>query len=415
MQSDLPGIRKALWGLRPTWVFARLWRRLGSSKLATLSAAFGLVWGVCASGSETSLPVLSVYVYDSLVGEGSFGEWVKTEFEKRCRCTLKFVPVGSGTQLVSRIELDAVRAQGRSSAPLETAPPSLVWGVDTLTARELEGRALPWLPSKSQTARKLKALRQQWKLDRLPGFVPIDFGELAWIVDRRKFAASTLSRVSTWTDFFGLLGPEEARPLLIQDPRTSVLGLQLVLWVREQFPQVEQRRRFWLALRARTRTLAPSWSSAYSLFLRGEAAAVWSYSTSEAYHREEDRKKNGPAGDPRYFAWLPPEGAPIQLEGALLLRPFDGKKGMTASSQGRSGLGAGGLEEAFLEFLLSREAQSALPTRHWMQPVDSEAERPASFRALPRSTRGRVLLPTSGAQVQEAIREWEGFLRGSDS
>ena len=107
-------------------------------------------------------------------------------------------------------------------------------------------------------------------------------------------------------------------------------------------------------------TVSKGWSEAYGLFLKGEADRVLSYTTSPAYHivAEQDR---------RFAAARFSEGHYQQIEVAGLVRGSEQKQ----------------LAREFLEFMLSEEFQSIIPTTNWMYPAAlAPAKLPRDFAEL---------------------------------
>lgn len=78
--------------------------------------------------------------------------------------------------------------------------------------------------------------------------------------------------------------------IILSDPRTSIPGQSLLYWVESVYH--DQAGTFWRALKPQILTITKSWSDAYSLFLRGEAPIVISYTTSELYHKLQQHKSN---------------------------------------------------------------------------------------------------------------------------
>jgi thiamine transport system substrate-binding protein len=150
-------------------------------------------------------------------------------------------------------------------------------------------------------------------------------------------------------------------------------------------------RKFWEGFRSQWLTLTPGWDEAYGLFMKGEAPLVWSYTTSQAFHRFH--------GDHEgiYQAYVFKEGQPVQIEGAALV------KGAFKSEEERK------LAREFMEFLISREAQELIPTRNWMFPVLKSASLPPAFKDVPRPTKlwGRK---RSATETRVALADWAAAL-----
>ena len=155
--------------------------------------------------------------------------------------------------------------------------------------------------------------------------------------------------------------------VIIEDPRAATPGLGLVLWIEAAYG--DRAGEIWSGLWRRVVTMAPDWSSAYNLFLNGEADMVLSYTTSPAYHVVAD-------GIDKYATANFAEGHYAQIEIA----------GIINSSPNKA------LASQFLAWLVSPEAQATIPTTNWMYPVTALPETPAGFAdlAVPEKT---LLLP----------------------
>jgi thiamine transport system substrate-binding protein len=220
------------------------------------------------------------------------------------------------------------------------------------------------------------------------GFVAFDYGVLGWIWNPkwRGFSGSSVPEPPRrWRD---LLRPEWKKKLLLQDPRTSSPGLGVVLGVREAVG--DDFSRFFSALRAQWVTLAPGWSGAYGLFLKDQAPLVWSYTTSQAYHRQQDPQAP-------YQALVFDEGNPLQIEGALAIeKAVDSPESLA-------------LAKRFLEFLVSTEVQALVPQKQWMLPARKGVKLPRSFRGIPQPKKQWILGVQS--DLSTVLREWETAIR----
>lgn len=126
--------------------------------------------------------------------------------------------------------------------------------------------------------------------------------------------------------------------------------------------------------------MAPSWDSAYGLFVKGEAPLVWSYTTSQAYHRAQ--------GETAYRAIVLEEGAPLQVEGAVMMKGIQGETRKLA--------------ESFLEFLISPAVQERVATAQWMYPSVKGTVLPASYSGISRPSKV-IHLRKSREDVQAAL------------
>jgi thiamine transport system substrate-binding protein len=146
---------------------------------------------------------LSIYTYDSIVARGGLGPEIFPDFEKRSGCKIKTLASGDGVQALGRMELDAKRGKLAGQ---------ILLGIDQSL----------WSRSKSyQEAVSLPALGGvgQEALDN--GFVPYDYGVLALIGNDLKDPPHSLN---------DLLDSKWKKKFILEDPRMSTPGLELVLF-----------------------------------------------------------------------------------------------------------------------------------------------------------------------------------------
>ncbi len=219
--------------------------------------------------------------------------------------------------------------------------------------------------------------------------MPFDYGFFAFIADRDQLKERGLKAPESLDD---LLKPEWKRNVILEDPRTSTPGLAFVQYV--QAVKLSQAKDFWKKMRSQWLTLAAGWDAAYGIFLKKEAPLVWSYTTSQAYHAEHGDS----AG--RYQALMLKEGLPQQIEGAFALKAaLEG-----ASEKTRD------CARAFLEYLVSKDAQEQVPPKNWMYPVNSKVELSKSFGLVPKPKRV-IELPAKRAEVEGALTVWSEGIR----
>ena len=336
--------------------------------LRRTSFVFGFV-AFLLSASSTFAETLTVYTYDSFASKGGIGSLLAEKFRAKTGADLKFIAPGDALQAVGEIERDAsVKAGVRGDA---------VVGIDLATFGRMASRTVA-LPGEVGALRS--ALKKHPFLSNVPAnFLPFDYGYFAFIENRASSAR--LSPAPTrWADFFT---PAAAKKLLLEDPRTSTPGLGFVLLIDALYGKASDVAARWLDVRRSTLTLAPGWSQAYGLFLKGEAPYVWSYTTSEAYHLSQH--------ETWYRAVILPEGHPVQVEGAALLRDTP-------------------LARAFLTLLLSPEIQTAIPTTQWMYPV-RETKLPGAFESVREPAR-TLEPPAKASDLDRALATWKSAVSG---
>jgi thiamine transport system substrate-binding protein len=140
--------------------------------------------------------------------------------------------------------------------------------------------------------------------------------------------------------------------LILQDPRMSPVGLGWLraLNVHNLINKAEARR---IVFR-----VFPSWSLSYSAFLEGAAPLIWTYHSSEAYHRCSEKVSH-------YKALELKEGYPTQEEWFLAAKEAPQKN-----------------IALLKETLLSHEVQSSIPLKNWMWPAHDEVPLPECFQKL---------------------------------
>jgi thiamine transport system substrate-binding protein len=323
-----------------------------------LSLIAGLV-ALALPAVAADRPVLTVYTYDSFVGEYGPGPKVKAAFEAECGCTLDLVAAGDGAALLGRVRLEGARS-----------PADVVLGLDTnLTAA---AAATGLFKPHGLTPAGL-SVPGGWSD---PTFLPFDWGHFAFVYDTTRLAEAP-------TSFEALLAAPDDVTIIIQDPRTSTPGLGLLMWVKTLYG--DRAADVWARLKPRIVTVTKGWWEAYSAFLEGEAAMVLSYTTSPAYHviAEGDATKRA-AG----FA----EGHYTQVEVAGILAGTDQPE----------------LAARFMAFMLGEGFQSVIPETNWMYPaVTPAAGLPAAFGDLVQPARSLMVPPAEAEALRaKALAEW---------
>lgn len=277
-------------------------------------------------------PVLTVYAPDYFTSEWGPGPAIEAGFEQTCGCDLVFV----AGDLLPRLLLEG-----------ETTEADAVIGLNTdVTAR---ARATGLFAPHNQETSAL-SLPIAWTDDT---FLPFNWGETAFVYDKTRMPNPPAS-------FQALIDAPDTLKIAIQDPRSSISGLALLLWVKAVYgdaaPEV------WAKLAPKVLTVTPGWSESYGLFTDGEVDMVLSYTTSPAYHliAEDDATK---------AAAIFPEGHYFMTEVAAQLRTSDQPE----------------LAQAFMDYILSDGFQGMIATANWSYPaVIKPGFLPEKFAGLPR-------------------------------
>jgi thiamine transport system substrate-binding protein len=321
-----------------------------------------LAAGLCAVATMAAAerPVLVVMTYDSFTAEWGPGPAIEKAFEATCDCDLRFVTVGDGAALLSRVQLEGARSEA-----------DVVLGLDTSLTAAAAATGL-FAPHGLTLKTDLPVPFDD------PLFVPFDWGWFAFVYDKAKVSVPPTS--------FEELAASDLK-IVIEDPRSSTPGLGLLLWVKAAYgaraPEI------WEKLARNIVTVTPGWSEAYGLFLQGEADMVLSYTTSPAYHLIAE---NDPSKAAAEFS----EGHYLEVEVAGRLAVSDQPD----------------LADRFLAFIGTEAFQSEIPTTNWMYPaVTPRAGLPEGFGTLvvPSKT---LLFPAAEAQAirAQALDEWRNAL-----
>ncbi|MEM8597941.1 MAG: thiamine ABC transporter substrate binding subunit [Pseudomonadota bacterium] len=318
--------------------------------------ALPLVVGLTlATSALAETPELIVYAPDYFASDWGPGPGIEARFEERCGCDLVYRTGDLLPRLL--LEGDGTEADvaiGFSSDLTKRARES---GLFVPHGQDLSALTLPI----------------HWT-DEV--FLPFNYSHAAFVYDATRVAEAP-------TSFAALVEAPEDLRLVIQDPRSSVSGLALALWVQQVFG--EGAGDAWAALAPKIVTVTQGWSEAYGLFTDGEADMVLSFTTSPAYHivAEEDLTKK----------------AAIFQEGHYLL--VESAAQVAGSDQPE-------LAAQFMAFILSEDFQAMIPTTNWSFPSAlPETAWPQAFRDLPLPETVLLYSEDEAAEIRDtAIEAW---------
>ncbi len=264
--------------------------------------------------SAENKPILTIYAPDYFTSEWGPGPSIETAFEEICDCNLKF----SSGDILSRLVLEGVNTKA-----------DIVIGLNTDVTKKAIETGL--FTGHGQDNNRLE-LPIDWT-DQT--FLPFNWSYVAFIFDEK-----TQILPKSFEELIEL--PDDTK-LIIQDPRTSISGLALILWVKSVYG--EQAEDFWDRIRPKILTVTKGWSEAYGLFTDGEAQGVLSFTTSPAYHisAENDRSKR----------------AAIFNEGHYPYFELAAKLANTKQPE---------LADQFMAFILSDSFQNLIPMTNWSYP-----------------------------------------------
>ncbi|WP_067099803.1 thiamine ABC transporter substrate binding subunit [Marinomonas atlantica] len=320
--------------------------------------SFAVTATALLASSIAAANTLNVYTYDSFASEWGPGPKIKTRFEAQCDCEVNFVALDSSVGILSRVQLEG----------------------DASEADVLLGLDLNLMQSAKQTGLLAKHNVDTTDVQTPNGwsdeyFVPFDQGYFAFIYDSEKLETPP-------TSLKDVVENQDLK-VIYQDPRTSTPGLGLLLWMKSVYG--EQAADAWAQLSEHTVTVTKGWYDGYSLFLKGEADVVLSYTTSPAYHMVAE-------GEKKYKAAEASEGFYPQIEVAAMMNSAPNKA----------------LAEEFMQFILAPEFQNVVATGNWMYPVMNNIEPlPEAFSTLPEATKVLTLPAEQVAKRRQAwVNEW---------
>lgn len=329
----------------------------GRHFIAGLLLATGTTCAATFAAAET--PVLTVYAPDYFASEWGPGPGIEAAFEAHCNCDLQY----KTGELLPRLLLEGERTEADVAIGFNTDI--------TKKARESGLFAAHGLDTSALT------MPIAWEDDT---FLPFNYGHTAFIYNNSKISDAP-------TSFDALLNAPDDLRLVIQDPRSSISGLALVLWVQAVYGDKAQNA--WEKLAPKIVTVTKGWSESYGLFTDGEADMVLSYTTSPAYHiiAEEDLTKQAAIFD---------EGHYFMVELAAKLKGTD----------------QDALADQFMAFILTEEFQSMIPTSNWSFPAALPREKwPEGFRDLPVPEKVLFYTEDEAAALRDtAIEAWRSAL-----
>lgn len=323
-------------------------------KALTFAAGF-----LAATTAVAQAETLTVYAPDYFTSEWGPGPVIEAAFEAECGCDLEFLP----GDLLPRLLLEGERTRA-----------DVVIGLNTdVTAK---ARASGLFAQHGQDNGAL-TLPIDWTDDV---FLPFNWSYVSFVYDTEAVATPP-------TSFEELLNAPEDLKIVIQDPRSSISGLALLLWVKAVYG--DDAESVWGRLAPRILTVTKGWSEAYGLFTDGEAPMVLSFTTSPAYHQiaESDETVKAAIFDEGHYAF------------------FELAAKVAGTDQPE-------LADRFMAFILSEAFQSAIPTTNWSYPSALATDKwPEGFQTLPAPATAIFYSENEAEALRDsALDEWRRAL-----
>ena len=278
---------------------------------------------------------LTIYTYDSFVSEWGPGPIIEKIFEEKHNADLEFVAVDSAATLLNKVILEG-----------DTTKADIVLGLD-MNLFDLAEQSGLFSSHNIKDINNLINLPLKWETNK---FVPYNYGYFSFVYNEANLETPPKSMGE-------LINSTNAR-IVIQDPRTSTPGLGLLTWMKALYG--DKAGDEWKKLNKKIISVTKGWTDAYyNFFMAGEADMVLSYTTSPAAHIMFEERYD-------ILATTFEEGNYITIEFAGILNNSKNKD----------------LANKFLNFMLSEEFQSVIPSTNIMYPVTNIKDLPEAFDKL---------------------------------
>lgn len=337
-----------------------------------LAMAIVLIATSCTAREPTTLTVMT---HDSF----AMDEEIIAQFEKDNNVSVQILESG-----------DAGTALNTAILSKDNPVADVLYGVDnTFLSRALEEDIF-----EPYTSPMLSKIDDKFKLDPQNRALPVDYGDVCLNYDIQYFEQNNLLPPSSLED---LLKPEYKGLLVVENPATSSPGLAFLLATIGHFGE-DAYLNFWQDLVKNDVLIVNDWETAYyTEFTRagGTRPMVVSYGSSppfEVIFAEE------PITEPPTAAITEDDMCFRQIEFVGILKGTRNRK----------------LAEKWIDFMLSKPFQEAIPLQMYVFPVNSEAKLNETFvkyLAIPQKP-AFVHPDDIAANREKWINEWtEAILR----
>ncbi|UWQ21764.1 thiamine ABC transporter substrate binding subunit [Jannaschia sp. W003] len=306
--------------------------------------------GLTLIATSASAETLTVYAPDYFASEWGPGPAIAEAFAAETGATLEYVTGDLLPRL--RLEGDATEADVVIGLATDTMQAARETGLFAPHGVDLSGLTLP----------------VEWTDDT---FLPFNWSHTAFVYDTTKLDAAPES-------FEALRNAPDDLRIVVQDPRASVSGLALGLWIDEVFG--DEAEAVWADLADNIVTVTKGWSEAYGMFTEGEADMVLSFTTSPAYHIIAE-------GDDTKRAAIFPEGHYVMVETAAQVAGTDQPE----------------LAQRFMDFVLSPAFQRIIPEGNWSFPAAQAGDLPEGFEQLDLPETALLLTPEEAEARRAAV------------
>ncbi|MCF2239103.1 MULTISPECIES: thiamine ABC transporter substrate-binding protein [Halobacterium] len=306
-----------------------------------LRAVGGGATGVAAAGclqmGGNSAETLRVGTYDSFVGEGSAGRWLKAQWEADHETTVEFTtPTAGVNEFVNKkrngVGIDADLFVGLNTGELVRIDNEL--GDDT---RLFDGLAAD--------VSRSSEIKEALHIDPAGRALTYDTGYISLVYDGTVVDAPETFEALTTEPYAGTL--------LTQTAQNSDPGRAFLLWTIHEFGP-DGYLDYWTRLVDNDVRVLNGWSESYTTFTEGERPMVVSYSTDRVIYNDPDDLPHHRVGFLNDQGYINPEA---------VARFADTDTPEVAAE--------------FVEFMLSPERQQGIAERNAQFPATETASLPA--------------------------------------
>lgn len=326
-------------------------------KLVSVLAVLLCMLTLLASPVKEESDSITVYAYDTFCGDWGSAPSLIPLFEEKTGIKVNLVSAGSSADMINKLVLEG-----------DNTECDVILGVTDYMAE----RVYPLLESYDTPL--LENIPSSLKFDDENRLIPFDWGTFAFVYD-------TLSDVPEPESLMDLTKEEYKGKVILIDPRTSSVGLGLLLWTYNVLG--DEWTEWWEKMEENALVTASGWSSAYGLFTEGEAPIVISYTTSPVYHVMNENTT-------RYKALIFPEGHEATIEGI----------GIVKNTKHREEA------EAFISFILS-EGQETIAVTNSMYPAVTSTELPDAYEYAPKSDK---IFTSTDEEVSSLLAQYTALI-----
>jgi thiamine transport system substrate-binding protein len=311
----------------------------GSTATGTAADTGGTTTGTAVGSTEPAELVVGTYSAFVDAPSSSPGPWLKEEFESEFDATLIWeTPENELNYFIER-KLGGADIDADVYVGLDT---NMLIRIDETLSEPL------FTPIESGTLSRRDDVKSSLEFDPEGRAVPYDTGYICLVWNENETTAPET--------FDGLLDPEHAGELIVQNPTSSATGKAFLLHTIAAKGE-DGYLDYWRALKDNDVRVLGSWDDAYNAYSNGEAPMVVSYSTDQVFANEY-----GEPMSEHQLRFLNDQG-------------YANPEGMARFA----GTDREPLANEFMDFVLTPEVQAEVAVRNVQFPATTTATLPEDF------------------------------------